>query len=456
MKSYYFECNSGISGDMTVAALLDLGADPDVLMKALESLHVDGFHIHISKVKKRGIEATDFDVHLADEGHEHHHHDDACGHSHEHPHVHAHSCDSDHPHAHSHEHSHESGHEHSHEEDCAHKHGEEHSHTHGDHHHPHTHRNLHDIVHIIQDSGITEHAKELAVKIFKVVAEAESKAHGLPIDEVHFHEVGAVDSIVDIVGTAVCLDNLGVERVYCTSISEGQGTVRCQHGIMPVPVPAVTNIAAAHGLTLRITDNNGEMVTPTGAAIVAGIRTDSRLPASFRIVKTGIGAGKKDFEQANILRIHEIETDTSLEEGDEVVVMNTNIDDQTSEQLAYAMEKLFESGARDVWFEPVFMKKNRPALKLNVLCLPHQVETLSEVIFRETSSIGLRYQNYRRIVMDRTLDEVQTEYGPVQIKRCSFHGIRKNTVEYESAKRVAKQHGVPLEEVYRATYKVIK
>ena len=139
-----------------------------------------------------------------------------------------------------------------------------------------------------------------------------------------------------------------------------------------------------------------------------------------------------------------------------MVVMNTNIDDQTSEQLAYAMEKLFASGARDVWFEPVFMKKNRPALKLNVLCLPHQVEALAEVIFRETSSIGLRYQNYRRIIMDRTLDEVQTEYGPVQIKRCSFHGIRKNTVEYESAKRAAEQHDVPLEEVYRATYKEIK
>ena len=452
MKSYYFECNSGISGDMTVAALLDLGADPNVLMKALESLHVDGFHVHISKVKKCGIEAADFDVHLADEGHEHHHHDDACGHSHEHPHVHDHSCDSNDHHAHSHE----SGHDHLHEEGHTHRHGEGHLHTHGDHHHPHTHRNLHDIVHIIQDSGITEHAKELAIKIFKVVAEAESKAHGLPIDEVHFHEVGAVDSIVDIVGAAVCLDNLGAERVYCTSISEGQGTVRCQHGIMPVPVPAVTNIVAAHGLTLRITDNDGEMVTPTGAAIVAGIRTDSRLPTSFRIVKTGIGAGKKDFEQANILRIHEIETDASPEEGDEVVVMNTNIDDQTSEQLAYAMEKLFASGARDVWFEPVFMKKNRPALKLNVLCLPHQVEALAEVIFRETSSIGLRYQNYRRIIMDRTLDEVQTEYGPVQIKRCSFHGIRKNTVEYESAKRAAEQHDVPLEEVYRATYKEIK
>lgn len=427
----YFECGSGISGDMTVAALLDLGADKDVLLQGLESLHVDGFHVHISKVKKCGIEATDFDVHLAE-----HTHDAAHG-----EHVHSHE---EHSHSHEAEHIHADGHT------------NEHAHTeeHG-HHHPHEHRNLHSIVHIIEESGLSARAKELAVRMFEIVAEAESKAHGLPVAEVHFHEVGAVDSIVDIVGAAICLDNLGVERVYCVGVSEGQGTVRCQHGVMPVPVPAVANIAAAHGLPLRITNNNGEMVTPTGAAILAGICTDSKLPESFRIVKTGIGAGKKDFAQANILRVLAVEPE-SKSSTEEVVVLQSNIDDQSPETLAYAMEKLLQAGARDVWLEPIVMKKNRSAVMLNVLCTEEQVNAMSTLMFKETTSIGIRYQSYKRIVMEREAGEVQTCYGLVQVKRCRYGEIHKNTVEFESAKQIAEQKEIPLEEVYRATFEQLK
>lgn len=424
MKHLYFECNSGISGDMTVAALLDLGADQKVLLDALASLTVDGFHIHISKVKKCGIDATDFDVHLMDAEHEH---------THEHEH-----------HEHTHEHEHIHGHEHDHE----------HGHIHG-HEHPHTHRNLHDIVHIIENSGITSKAKQIAIAIFEIVAEAEAKAHGLPINEVHFHEVGAVDSIVDIVATAVCLDNLGVEKVYCPSVCEGTGSVRCQHGIMPVPVPAVVNIASANHIILKITSSQGEMVTPTGAAILAGIRTNVDLPASFQIKKIGVGAGKKDFEHANILRVFEIEED-SVAGPDEVTVIQTNIDDQTPELLSYAMEQLFKAGAKDVWIEPIYMKKTRAAFMLNVLADSELVKSLVEVIFRETSAIGVRFQKYERIIMQRESRIAVTPYGEIQIKRCRYGELVKNTVEYESAKKAAQEHHVSLEEIYRATYRSIK
>ncbi len=423
MRELYFQCSSGISGDMTVAALLDLGADQEVLRRGLESLHLEGYHLHLGKTKKCGIEAVDFDVHLenSEEGHSHAHGEE---HGHDHPHSHAHPHEAD-------------GHH-------------EHHHT-----HPHTHRNLGDIVKIIRESGISNHAKELAVHIFEIVAEAESKAHGLPIEEVHFHEVGAVDSIVDIVSAAICLDNLGVSKVYCPYICEGQGTVRCQHGIMPVPVPAVINIASSYEISLKITENQGEMVTPTGVAIVAGIRTASELPEQFKIVKTGIGAGKKDFSQANILRIFEIETSGTPKE-EEVVVLETNIDDQTPEGLSHAMEQLFKAGAKDVWFEPIYMKKNRPAVLLSVLCLPGQEQALAGRIFKETTSIGVRYQTYKRIVMKRECSEVETEYGRLAVKRCSWNGIEKCYPEYEAAKKAAEANEVPLETVYRAIYGALK
>lgn len=435
MRQLYFQCGSGISGDMTVAALLDLGADQGVLERALESLHVDGYHLHFGRAQKCGIDAFDFDVHLAEHEHAHSHGE----------HVHKNEGQN-------HSHTHDHGHFHSHE----HKHDDLYSHSRNEkkHVHHHEHRNLKDIVGIIENSGITEGAKKLAIHIFKIVAEAESKAHGLPVDEVHFHEVGAVDSIVDIVATAVCLDNLNVAKVYCPYICEGQGTVRCQHGVMPVPVPAVVNIAATHSLDLKITDAQGEMVTPTGAAIIAGIRTNRELPERFKIVNTGLGAGKKDFPQANILRIFEIETENGME-TEEVTVLQTNIDDQSPELLGYVMDKLFAAGALDVWFEPIFMKKNRPAVLLNVLCKPELTEALANVILKETTSIGVRYQQYRRIAMAREIINVETEYGTLQAKRCKLGDIEKCVPEYESAKKAAEEYGVPLEKVYRAIFAVI-
>ena len=340
-KILYLECNSGISGDMTVGALLDLGADREVLERALGSLGVEGYHLHFGRAVKCGLDAYDFDVHLEEEGHEHGHdhtheheeaeHGEAC-HRHSEVHVedhgHGHECGESHGHDHEHEHGEGHGHDHEHT----------HSHSHG-HSHSHIHRNLSDIYRIIERLDSKEEVKELARNMFLIVAEAEAKAHGLPIDEVHFHEVGAIDSIVDIISVAVCLDNLGVKDVVVSPLAEGHGQIRCQHGVIPVPVPATANIAAAHGLALRLTDQEGEMVTPTGAAIAAAVRTREKLPAACRIVKTGMGAGKKDFAHANVLRAMLLETNE--EENDQAWVLETNVDDCSGEMLGFVMEELF-------------------------------------------------------------------------------------------------------------------
>ena len=284
----YLECYSGISGDMTVAALLDLGADQQVLLEGLESLNLPGYQLKIGRVKKNGIDACDFDV-ILDEPEHHHDHD------HEHHHDH------DHEHHHDHEHEHHHDHDHEHHHDHDHEHHHDHDHEHH-HHHDHVHRNIGDIFAIIDQSKISDRAKQTAKDIFRIIAAAESKAHGIAEDQVHFHEVGAVDSIVDIVSAAICLDNLDITEAVVSDLYEGCGYVHCQHGLMPVPVPAVVNIAADNALRLRLTQTRGEMITPTGAAIAAYLSKGGKLPESFVIEKIGLGAGKKDFATANILR----------------------------------------------------------------------------------------------------------------------------------------------------------
>lgn len=276
-NTLYLECYSGISGDMTVAALLDLGADKDGLIKTLNSIPANGYKIEISRVKKSGLDCQDFDV-VLDEEHENHDHDMEYLYGHL---------------------SHEGEHHHHHHDD-------EHE-CHHHHHHHHEHRGLEDIKKIIDATDLTDNAKRIANRIFEVIAEAESKAHGEPIEKVHFHEVGAIDSIVDVISVAYCIDNLNITKVVVPYLSEGSGTVRCQHGIIPVPVPAVVNIVNRYGISLELTGEMGEFVTPTGAAIVAALRTDSKLPERFMIKKTGIGAGKRKYNRPGILRAFLIE-----------------------------------------------------------------------------------------------------------------------------------------------------
>ena len=342
MKSLYFECETGISGDMIVASLLDLGADEAVLRKVLAGIQNEGFEIKISRVLKAGLDCCDFNV-ILDKEHENHDHDMAYLYGHEeihshgehdhehshanHEHAHDHNHENhEHEHLHSHEHTHEHNHDensnhshenHDHDHDFEHTHGHNHDenhehehshdHTHDHNHHHHHGRNLSDIEAIINRLEMTEGARRLAVKIFEILASAEAKAHNKPIEEVHFHEVGAIDSIVDIVSAAVCFDNLGIQDVIVKHMKEGQGSVRCQHGIIPVPVPAVVNIAQAYGLPLSITERQGEYITPTGAAFIAAVMTSKKLPECMTIEKVGMGAGKRDYAQPGILRTMIIE-----------------------------------------------------------------------------------------------------------------------------------------------------
>ena len=297
-KTLYLECSAGISGDMSVAALLDLGAGESALRAALASMPAKGFSIRTSRVKKSGLDACDFDV-VLDAAHENHDHDmaylygtpdqaAACEHDH----------GRDHEEARDHDYPGEPNRDH------AHPHDHEHQHAHN---HHHEHRSLTDVLAVVDAADITPSARAVAHRIFDVLADAEAAAHGVPRDEVHFHEVGAIDSIVDVVAFAVCFDDLGIDEVVVRELCEGEGSVRCQHGIMPVPVPAVANIVSASGIPLRIVDVQGELVTPTGAAIAAAVRTRADLPERFIIKRVGLGAGKRDYATSGVLRAMLIE-----------------------------------------------------------------------------------------------------------------------------------------------------
>lgn len=274
-QALYIECYAGISGDMFVASLLDLGVDKDYLLSNLQTLPLEGYKINISRVKKMALDACDFNVIL-----------DVDNHDHDMQYL----YEENHEHTHEHEHSHEHKHEH-HEH-----HIHEANHTH------HIHRNLNDVTTIINNSQITDNAKSIANKIFQIIAEAEAKAHGTSVEQVHFHEVGAVDSIVDITAAAICIDKLNINKVFCSSLSEGKGFVNCQHGAIPIPVPAVVNIVSANDLKLHFTNTKGELITPSGAAIIAAIKTDDSMPENFMIEKIGIGAGKRQYNIPNVVR----------------------------------------------------------------------------------------------------------------------------------------------------------
>ena len=300
MKSLYLECNAGISGDMLVAALLDLGADSEALDAALKSIPAQGFTYNISRVSKAGVDCCDFDV-MLDAEHENHDHDmeflhgagNAAAHVHQHEeHVHTHEGAGEHHHEHNH--THEGIDEHHHDHD--------HTHTPHEHHHHHEHRGLKEVIEIINGTQMSDRARALALKIFDIIAEAEGKAHAVAKENVHFHEVGAIDSIVDIVAIAVCFDSLGVDDVIVPELCEGRGTVRCQHGVLPVPVPATANIMQSFGLNVRLLPVQGEFVTPTGAAAAAALMTTDELPEQFKILAIGLGAGKRTYERPSILR----------------------------------------------------------------------------------------------------------------------------------------------------------
>ena len=537
-KTLYLETSSGISGDMFVAAMIDLGADPEALERALNSIPADGFMVEISSVKKSGIACCDFNV-ILDAAHENHDHDMAylygpapvssaapqeeahhchgcedeeehhchchedeeahhchCHEDEEEHHCHGHEDEEEH-HCHCHEdeeahrcHCHEDeeehhchGHEdeeehhchchedeeahhchchedeeahhcHCHDEEEAHHchgHGGEEPHHHHDQEHHHHHgRHLAEIMGIIDATDMTDSAKALAGKMFHIVAEAESLAHHMPLEEVHFHEVGAIDSIVDIIAAAVTFDSLGITDVIIPCLTEGRGTVRCQHGVLPVPVPATMNIIEAYDMPLTIMEAKGEYVTPTGAAIAAAICTTHQLPKAFRIVRTGLGAGKRAYtERTNILRAYLIEGNAMEEGKDEIVKLETDIDDSTGEALGYTIDRLMQAGALDVHYSPVYMKKNRPAWELTVICKKSRMEEIEDIIFKETTTIGIReFPSVMRSILHRNQKQVETPFGIAEVKEVALPGERRFYPEYESVKAIAEKEHLPFAEVY--------
>ncbi|MBQ3715251.1 MAG: nickel pincer cofactor biosynthesis protein LarC [Fibrobacter sp.] len=436
MKYLYLDGSCGISGDMTVAALLGLGASREKMDAAIAGLNLEGVHVHVENSKSYSIAGISFAVH-----------------------VHDHDAD--------HVHSHEEGYvEHCETKDDRRKTKE----CHEGHHHHHEHRHLSEVYEILDRAAnagaVTPRALETAKKIFRIIAEAEAKAHGVPVEEVHFHEVGAVDSIVDILAVAVLADDLGIENCIVTGLNEGSGFVETQHGQLPIPVPAVAHIAEAAGIALHITETKGEMVTPTGAGIVAALRTSESLPASYKILKSGIGLGKRDFGRANFLRAQIIEDSagdkcdgaTSGTTGSAVLDCNVfqieaNIDDSTPEELGYAMDKLFEAGARDVHFIPCYMKKNRMGTLLCALADSEHLAAVEKAIFLHTSTVGVRRFPVERTCMARSTFEVETEFGKVRVKKSVLGDIKKIKPEFDDLKACADKASVPIREIQKAVEK---
>ena len=436
----YLECNSGISGDMTVAALLDLGADRQILLDALSSLPLTGYSIEIKDVYKSGIRACDFNVILDHDNHDHDM-DYLHGHAHnmtdEHDHTHSHNLSDEHEQIHRHDHSMTVGDVHGHDTD-------ESQHIH---HHHHDARNLNDITKIIQTGQLSSGAKDLALKIFQILAEAEAAVHGKTLEEIHFHEVGAVDSIVDIVAVAVCIDNLSPSGIVISALTDGKGQIRCQHGLIPVPVPAVTAIAMQNDLTLNISDVEGELVTPTGAAIAAAVRTATTLPKDFRIRRIGFGAGKRDYATTGLLRAMLLQP-LSKDTHDTILSLETNIDDCSGEALSYTMQLLLDAGALDAFCIPIYMKKNRPACLLKVLCNPEQRAEMESIIFRNTTTIGIRIQEMQRTKLPRKIFALETPWGMADVKCCTYGNDTYYYPENDSVSRLAKQNGTGFTEMY--------
>mgnify|MGYP000850498067 FL=1 len=390
MRVLYFDCFAGISGDMTLGALLDLGIDQDKFLAELNKLNVEGFSIKISKTRKNGIEGTKVDVIISE-----HHHD------------------------------------------------EHHSHHH--------HRRLADIERIIDESGLEQKVKELSKSIFMKVAQAEAKIHGMDLQEVHFHEVGALDSIVDIVGAAICINMLNADKIISSPLHDGAGFVPCQHGLIPIPAPATLEILRESSVPFYSTGIQSELVTPTGAAIITTIADEFGSMPMMKAVQVGYGAGTRDLEIPNLLRVMVGE----IKKNDKILVMECNIDDMSGEIGGYVMEKLFEAGALDVFYTPIYMKKNRPAVLLSVLCHKEEAELLQNILLKETTTIGIRQYEVDRVCMDRVIKKVDTPYGNIRVKVSSFNNIVKYSPEYEDCRSAAIKHKVPLKAVYQVTMNVM-
>lgn len=425
MSSLYVDVFSGISGDKMVAALLTLQPDIEAYKSYMKTLAMrDEFELEIGSKNVMGIESYTFNVIVKNEHSHHNHHEDKQEHG-------------DHHHAHEHSHGHAHGHGHSH------SHGEQvyckHHHT-GVHKHPgasqaHHHRGLTEILGIIDKSGITDRAKEIASGIFKVLGEAEATVHNKPIEEIHFHEVGAVDSIVDIVSVAVLIDLLGIKDVYASDIALGQGFIKVAHGVMPIPVPATCEILK--DVPVYQTDIKTELTTPTGASVIKYLTKSFGKMPRLNIHKVGYGAGTRDLEIPNVLRVFLCEPFASGKKKDLIVSLQTNLDDATPENIAFLTETLMNKKALDVYITPIVMKKGRQAQLLTVFCKEESVELLEKEIFLNSTTFGIRKNYFDRTILDRKFETIDYQGLPVTIKYGYLNdSLIHQTIEYESLKNV--------------------
>jgi uncharacterized protein (TIGR00299 family) protein len=422
-RTLYLDCFAGASGDMMIGALLDCGLDFEFLRKELSQLRVDGYELSLTRVDRSGISASKFDVHLHD------HHSEA-GHHHHH----------DHEHHHHHDH-HE--HEHEHNPQSAIPNPQSH------------HRSLSEIKRIIAGSDLTDRVKDRAQMIFQRIGEAEAKIHNMPLESVHFHEVGAIDSIVDIVGACIGFDALKIDQIISSPLHIGSGTFKCAHGVYPVPGPATTELL--RGVPIYAREIQGELVTPTGAAIISTLAESYGPLPLMRVEKIGYGAGTRTYPKfPNVLRavIGELASDAD-QTPTTVTVIEANIDDANPQVFGYLMEKALAEGALEIFYTPVQMKKNRPGTLLTLLCNPSDREKMCELIFRETTTLGVRYRDEKREILRREFKTVETEYGPIKIKvsRANDGRVINYSPEFDDCRAAAEMHQVALREVHLAALK---
>ena len=417
MKTLYLECGMGAAGDMLMAALLELIPDRQAFLDQMNCLGLPGIRVNAEPAVKCGISGTHMKITVNGQEEESF---DAHGHEHEHEHEHEHG----HDHAHEHEHEHE----------------HDHGHEHGHHHHA----TVADIDGIIGGLDVSDRVKADARAVYALIAEAESRVHGRPVQEIHFHEVGTLDAVADVVGVCLLMERIGAERIVASPVHVGSGHVHCMHGILPVPAPATALIL--EGIPTYGGQVQGELCTPTGAALLKHFVSrfgDRPVMAAEAI---GYGMGKKDFEQANCLRAFLGESES---EREEITRLECNLDDMTGEEIGFAMEQLFRAGARDVYTQSIGMKKSRPAVLLSVICLPEEADRLAAVMMKHTSTLGIRRQDMSRYVLNRSVETVNTAYGPVRVKTASGMGVRRSKAEYDDLAALAEKNQVPLETIRR-------
>ncbi|HUW92267.1 MAG TPA: nickel pincer cofactor biosynthesis protein LarC [Bacteroidales bacterium] len=429
MKILYYECFSGISGDMNLGAMLDLGVSQEKLIEGLNRLSLEGWKIDITRDHRHGISGTKVTVITGDESAS-----DDQGHSHDH-----HGRDHDHSHGHDHPvntHLSFQGK------------NKENSHSH--------HRNLPDIENIINSSSLGQDVKQVSLKIFRNIAEAEAAVHNVPVNEIHFHEVGAVDSIIDIVGAAICFCSLDVKKVYVSDIELGGGMVKCEHGLLPVPAPATASIIK--GFPVHKGGVSFEATTPTGAAIIAALAEPAPVSLRYSIEKTGYGIGQKDNPALpNILRVYLADTENKIMSGHQSFMVECNIDDMNPELSEYISARLFASGARDVFFTPVIMKKGRPAFTLSIICEEESINDIREILFTESTTIGLRIMPFMKETLQREYEEIETHFGKVVIKKSFFNGrLVSVKPEADRCAAIASETGLPMKQVIEEIMSLLK